>query len=161
MTAPKKEDIQALALAVLRFTRDIRQGQQAVDPVRTGILQQVAERGPVRPSELAETLEVNHSTISRQVQALEQEQLISIEADPHDQRAYRIALTQEGREHLQHLTEAGLEVFSGLVEDWDAEEVQRFVADLNRFSDVMERRGAILGKQAWSARRAHWRKRLE
>lgn len=65
-------------------------------PSHTGMLVQLAKRGPLRSTELAATMHLDASTISRHLAGLEQQGLIVRETDPADRRAQRIALTPAG-----------------------------------------------------------------
>jgi DNA-binding MarR family transcriptional regulator len=88
------------------------------------LLQVIAAHGQVHPSELAEELGVNQSSITRQVQALEDEGDVIVSADPMDLRACIIRLSDGGQNKMYELTQIGVDRFSKFVSDWDAEEVR-------------------------------------
>jgi DNA-binding MarR family transcriptional regulator len=93
----------------------------------------------LRVTDLADLLGVDAPTVTRKVQQLEHEQLVSRRADPDDGRATRIMLTPAGRRILERVLEARREWFVHLVEDWDSDELATFASLLGRFSSALAR----------------------
>src|SRR3954452_23360261 len=65
-----------------------------------GIMAKLADEGPQRLGALASAFGLDPSTITRQVQALEEVGLAARETDPSDRRASILDLTGTGREVL-------------------------------------------------------------
>jgi DNA-binding MarR family transcriptional regulator len=95
----------------------------------------LCEAGPVRLSDLATTLDVNVSTISRHVQQLERDGLLRRTEDPRDRRAAMLHLTDQGRAVLERVWAARRAALVLLFEQWSPEDRRRFSELLARFAD--------------------------
>jgi DNA-binding MarR family transcriptional regulator len=123
-----------------RFAETVRQRAGAeVDRASYAVLVRVAELGPVRLSELAQYLGLDVSTVSRQVQQLEQRGLIDRSPDPLDGRAALLDLSARGREQTQRMRDAWCETVADVVKTWKASDIARFGSLIDRFvSDVVK-----------------------
>lgn len=99
------------------------------------ILAGIAERGPVRLSDLAAALYVAVPTVSRQVRSLEEGGLLRRSGDPADGRAARLDLTRPGRRVLERYRAAWREVLGEALTAWDEEERAALAAVLRRLAD--------------------------
>ena len=106
-------------------------------------LARIEETEPVRPTELAEVLGVDISTVSRQVRDLVQSSLVDRGSDPDDQRACRLRLTDEGRAVLNRLRAARQERVRRLLEDWSDADRALLARLMTRLADDMERRSSF------------------
>jgi DNA-binding MarR family transcriptional regulator len=97
------------------------------------LLTVVSERGPSRPSTLAEALHLDLSSVSRQVAALEREAWLSRERDPADFRAALVDLTPAGREVLVAVRAASVRHLRRLLPDWSDADLDQFGDQLRRF----------------------------
>jgi DNA-binding MarR family transcriptional regulator len=88
-----------------------------------GILKLLA-RGDTRPGDLASTLQIAPSVISRALVPLEQAGLVERHPDPADARASQVGLTDAGREHLGAAAGQLVDRFTTLLVDWDAEDIE-------------------------------------
>lgn len=86
-----------------------------------------------RPSALAEQLQLDLSSISRQVAALEREGWVSRSRDPGDSRAALLDLTADGRDVLDRVRRHRVAELSALLPAWSADELAAFAAQLHRF----------------------------
>jgi DNA-binding MarR family transcriptional regulator len=93
----------------------------------------------LRVTHLADLLGVDAPTVTRKIQQLEREQLVSRQADPDDKRATRITLTEAGRRTLERVLEARREWYERLVSGWDEAELATFASLLGKFSTALER----------------------
>jgi DNA-binding MarR family transcriptional regulator len=91
----------------------------------------------LRVTDLAELLGVDTPTVTRKIQQLEREELVSRHPDPDDRRATRIKLTRVGRKTLESVLKARREWFDRLVEDWDDADLAAFASLLGRFSGAL------------------------
>jgi len=149
--------VQALANAVMQVVQRVRRTQarglkrRSVDLTTVAVLEAIVARGPVHPSALAAELAVPPSSVTRQVQAIEQAGHVAVVGDPADRRACLIEATAAGREELQRLHAISLEAFAPLITDWDVEEIRTLTALLTRFAA-----GLPSDQPHWRARRS-WR----
>src|ERR1700761_4947179 len=68
------------------------------------LITRLAAEGPVRASELAEKVQADPSTVSRQVASLVKSGYVERRADPVDGRASLLVLTDRGQEfYAEHL----------------------------------------------------------
>jgi DNA-binding MarR family transcriptional regulator len=123
-----------------RFAETVRQRAGAeIDRAGYGVLVRVAELGPVRLSELAQYLGLDVSTVSRQVQQLEQRGLVARSPDPLDRRAALLDLSDQGRETTNRMRDAWCETVADVVKTWKPADIARFGSLIDRFvSDVVK-----------------------
>lgn len=72
---------------------------------RTGLLFRL-KSGPCRAGWLAQHAMLSPSAITETVEGLERDGFVRRESDPEDRRAVRVALTADGRRHLQRFEHA-------------------------------------------------------
>ena len=136
-----REDVRRLAEAVTALVEGAHRGMaRTFDLTRVGLLRLAAAGDPVRPSDAADVLDVNPSTVTRYARALEEEGFVRITGDPADRRSCLISATAEGVAELARLAEAGVDVFGAVIHDWSAEDVREFSRLIARLAgDWMER----------------------
>ena len=123
-----------------RFAETVRQRAGAeVDRAGYAVLVRVSELGPVRLSELAQYLGLDVSTVSRQVQQLEQRGLVDRSPDPLDGRAALLELSVPGRDIMQKMRDAWEETVADVLGAWKPADIARFGSLMDRFvSDVVK-----------------------
>ena len=144
------EPLVAVEHALTRFLRQATRpavgrwltavGGVTMDRAIYAALTRIDEAEPVRPTELAETLGIDLSAVSRQVRDLVQSSLVERTPDAADQRACRLRLTGDGRALLRRVRQARQESLRELLEGWtdaDQHTLARLVA---RLADTMETR---------------------
>ncbi len=94
---------------------------------------------PVRVTGLADLLGVDAPTVTRKIQQLEREGLVTRHADAEDHRATRIGLTVSGRRTLERVLKARRSWFDRLLEGWDEVDLAAFASMLERFAASLER----------------------
>lgn len=94
--------------------------------------------GPLRLSSLAAKLDVDASTVSRQVRHLEDRGLVERAGDPDDGRASRIALSAEGRVRLDAGGKRRRAFVAQLLDDWPADDREQLRLLLNRLLDDLD-----------------------
>jgi len=102
------------------------------------LLKCLATGGSMRSSELAERIESDPSTVSRQVAALVKVGLLERRADPEDGRACLLVPTAQAGVVLSEHNELRLQHFSRMLGDWSDRDLRRFAALLQRFTDDFE-----------------------
>ena len=114
----------------LRALRPLGDGP-GVDKASYPLLALLEEHDEVRPSDAAAALQLDLSTVSRQVRHLEQTGLVSRRPDDEDGRACRVSLTDAGRSGLCALRRSREDLLDGALGGWPAEDR----ADLLRLLD--------------------------
>ena len=123
-----------------RFADAIRQRAGIrMDRANYGVLVRLGSIAPVRLSDLAQDLGVDVSTVSRQVQSLEQKGLVDRGPDPDDGRAVRLELTRKGKAVMRKMQAAWQETIAGVLVDWKPDDIREFAALLARFASDLER----------------------
>jgi DNA-binding MarR family transcriptional regulator len=95
--------------------------------------------GPVRVSDVAQTLNVALSVASRQVAALERAGYVERDADPDDGRAHRVQATEAGRTVLEESHRRMVNAFSRALEDWSPDEIAALSGSLERLREDVHR----------------------
>jgi len=90
--------------------------------------------GPATVIEIARALELDASTVTRQVAAMEARQQATRRIHATDRRAWEIHLTAGGREEMEAITELRLQRFAGWLDGWTDDDVDRFGRLLERFN---------------------------
>ena len=145
--AASVDQIEQALGALLRHVRSPRFAEAVrtragldIDRAGYAVLVRVGELAPVRLSELAQYLGLDVSTVSRQVQQLEQRGLLARQSDPADGRAVQLELTPSGVIVTQRMRDGWCETVEEIIRDWNGDDVEqfgrliaRFVADLVQF----------------------------
>jgi DNA-binding MarR family transcriptional regulator len=90
--------------------------------------------GPVRLSDLATSLELDLSTVSRQVRQLVDTGLVTRHADPDDGRATLLSLSRRGCQVLQAVRSARRDVLARTLSGWSAADCQQLAAAVTRLA---------------------------
>ncbi|MEU8226841.1 MarR family transcriptional regulator [Kribbella sp. NPDC048915] len=91
--------------------------------------------GALRLSDLAARLELDASTTSRHIRALEQLGMVRRSPDPADGRAFRVELTELGVEQWEASARHRMELLSAAMEGWSEEDIKTFERLMTRFAD--------------------------
>jgi DNA-binding MarR family transcriptional regulator len=130
-------------VALIKGTKDLHHvvttvdGGRVLDPPAFVVLSRLQERGPLRLSSLAGSLYLDLSTVSRQVQELEQAGWVVRERDPRDGRASLIRLTPDGERVLEVARTQRGAVLRRLLTGWTDDERRRLAAELARFNQAV------------------------
>jgi DNA-binding MarR family transcriptional regulator len=95
--------------------------------------------GPVRLSDLAALLELDLSTVSRQVRHLVDSGLVSRQSDPADGRAALLALSDRGRCVLEAVRRARRDMLRQTMASWGVAERNALAATVSRLAGDMQR----------------------
>lgn len=132
--APGKRDVEELVGALFTLVGGLeRARRRSPGAAALSLLQVIAGRDQIRPSEIAEAMQVHPSLVTRQVRGLEADGYLEVTADPGDHRSCLISLTPAGSGQMARLQQAGLERFAKFVAEWDSAEVRTFTALLRKF----------------------------
>jgi DNA-binding MarR family transcriptional regulator len=131
--------------AVVRLTMVLgrrfraRSDSDSVDPAQASILYTLKCHGAMRLGDLAETMRLDASTVSRHVQQLGERGFIERDPDPEDGRARIIAVSEAGRSALKHTFDQRRAVITNAMTGWSD-------ADRNRLCDDIVRLTTALGE---------------
>jgi DNA-binding MarR family transcriptional regulator len=98
------------------------------------LLHQIISYGPARVKNLADEFQLDISTVSRQVTALEHKGYVYRIPDPSDGRAYSLQITELGNKKFneyQHLRYTKLEE---ILKDWSNEDCEQFGQLLRKYN---------------------------
>ena len=111
---------------------------QPLDEVDVGVLTlAAAEKGRLKPSHAASTLEVAFPSITRHVRALQDKGLITIAPDTDDGRSYAITLSQAGEQALRAYRDNLVARFTPAVADWPATDLAALATQVTRLAESM------------------------
>lgn len=131
--APDRSDVQSMVVALFTLIGSLdRATRQSAGATTLSLLQVVAGREVIRPSEIADLQHVHPSLVTRQVRDLEDKGYVKVTADPTDGRSCLVALTPVGADEMSRLREVGLDQFAAFVADWPSEEVRTLTALLEK-----------------------------
>jgi DNA-binding MarR family transcriptional regulator len=102
------------------------------------VLRALANEGPMRSSTLAERIDSDPSTVSRQVAALVKDGLLERRADPEDGRACLLVPTAKADAVLNEHNDIRLQHFNRMLGEWSERDLRRFAAYLQRFTHDFE-----------------------
>ncbi|GAA3591175.1 MarR family transcriptional regulator [Klugiella xanthotipulae] len=106
-----------------------------LQPAGLTVLRWVAANEPAQAGQVAATLDMDKSAVSRQLRALRDFGLVEGEPDPEDGRAMLLRLTPAGRTQLDKLRVLSREKFYSRLDGWsleDMEALRRYLERLNR-----------------------------
>jgi DNA-binding MarR family transcriptional regulator len=131
--APDRDDVQEMVGALFTLIGSLdRARRQRSDASTLGVLQVIAGKEGIRPSEIADTQSVHPSHATRQIRELEETGLVAVRPDADDRRSLLVSLTPAGRQEMVRLQAVGVDRFALFVEDWDASEVRTLTSLLVR-----------------------------
>ena len=110
---------------------------RALDRAAYVILRHLAD-GPLTVTTLADRLNLDGSTVTRQVAVLEQDGLIAREPDPRDGRSNRIVATPAGLRSVDQVSAARRELYGRILAEWGEDERARLGEMLGRLNQTLE-----------------------
>jgi DNA-binding MarR family transcriptional regulator len=94
--------------------------------------------GDARPGDLAGSLQVAPSVVSRALVPLEHARLVERRVDPDDARAARVGLTATGVQRLAEAHEQLVARFADLLDSWDAADIEALAQLLRRLDATID-----------------------
>ncbi|MET8263670.1 MarR family winged helix-turn-helix transcriptional regulator [Micromonospora arida] len=104
------------------------------------ILRHLADAGPQNVSALAARLNLDGSTVTRQVSALQRDGLITRTPDPSDGRGTVISPTPAGLQRMAAVQAARTRLYGDMLADWSAEDRDTLAALLGRLNQALVNR---------------------
>jgi len=126
------------AVAVLvRRAESIRQAQPEPEQLLRSaylLLAELERRGPMGVAALANSMELDVSTVSRQVIPLDQQGLVHRLSNPNDGRMSVIEITPEGVTQLTRTRDRRHAVYADILQDWSADDRAALASYLERLN---------------------------
>jgi DNA-binding MarR family transcriptional regulator len=124
----------AVMTTMVRLGRKMRQRLpgEDLDFAAIVLMKALHSRGSLRLSSLAAVLDVDASTVSRQVRHLEERGLLERSSDPVDARASLVCLTDLGAARLEAGAERRRAYLADLLGDWPSTDREQLRLLLNR-----------------------------
>ncbi len=134
-----EQQMTVLLRRVQRIHLSTSSGDMSLERSAYGIMCKLADEGPQRLGALATAFGLDPSTITRQVQALEDAELTVRETDPSDRRASILDLTKHGREVLDVTRSHRRSRFFSAMENWPDSDRKEFGRLLAQFNEDLDR----------------------
>ncbi len=111
---------------------------RALDRSAYVILRLLQAAGPLNVSALADRLNLDGSTVTRQVTALEKDGLVQRRPDPRDGRGTVIEPTGTGLTQVDAVRRARRQVYDVVLSDWSEGDRAQLAAVLERLADTLD-----------------------
>ena len=134
-----EQQITVLLRRVQRIHLSTTTGDVNLERSAYGIMCKLADEGPQRLGALATAFGLDPSTITRQVQALEEIGLAARKTDPSDRRASILDLTATGREVLDSTRSRRRAKLQQALSDWPESDLTDFGRLLKEFNASLDR----------------------
>lgn len=122
----------------------VRAGSEpGLSPLAIELLRAVVEAGEIRASDLANRLFVTKTSISRYVNEMLNERLLTQRPDPSDGRATLLSVSSAGRRALEKRENRRSTVLRELCAGWPERDVATLTALLQRLNDGIQERRLI------------------
>jgi DNA-binding MarR family transcriptional regulator len=118
--------------------REARSGVR-LQPATLATLATVYRRGPVRQSDISESIEFEPSRVSKEVQRLLAAGLVVAQPDPSDRRAVLLRVTREGGEAFERYRTAADDILAEALVDWSDQDLQTAAQVLGRLAASVSR----------------------
>jgi DNA-binding MarR family transcriptional regulator len=134
-----EQQITVLLRRVQRIHLSTTTGDVNLERSAYGIMCKLADEGPQRLGALATAFGLDPSTITRQVQALEEIGLAARKTDPSDRRASILDLTATGREVLDSTRSRRRAKLQQALSEWPESDLTDFGRLLKEFNASLDR----------------------
>ena len=104
------------------------------------ILRHLDSAGPQNVSALAARLNLDGSTVTRQVSAMQRDGLITRTPDPADGRGTVISPTQAGLQRMAAVRAARTRLYGDLLSDWTSDDRETLADLLHRLNEALDAR---------------------
>jgi DNA-binding MarR family transcriptional regulator len=98
------------------------------------LLHQIISYGPARVKNLADEFQLDISTVSRQVSALEHKGYVYRIPDPTDGRAYSLQITELGKKEFNKYKHLRFTKLEEILKDWSEEDCETFGQLLTKYN---------------------------
>ena len=133
-TTQIEQQLTILLRRVQRIHLVTSSGEVALDRSAYGIMCRLVDEGGQRLGSLAHAFGLDPSTITRQVQALEQAGWVERRPDPADRRAVLLDMTDEGRDVLITTRRRRRDWLRVVLNEWPSTDLEEFGRLLEQFN---------------------------
>jgi len=133
-----EQQMTVLLRRVQRIHLSTASGEVNLERSAYGIMCKLADEGPQRLGALANAFGLDPSTITRQVQALEETGLAVRRTDPTDRRASILDLSETGRSVLDQTRSHRRARMQRALSDWSEEDRKDFARLLQQFNGSLD-----------------------
>ncbi|RUS49146.1 MarR family winged helix-turn-helix transcriptional regulator [Cohnella sp. AR92] len=102
------------------------------------MLRYLEKKGPVGIKALADEMQIDISTASRQIASLEAKGFVTRASDPHDARISLLRVTEEVPGMLREARQNRIDYYAKLLGDWNPEDSLKFGELLGKFNRTAE-----------------------
>jgi DNA-binding MarR family transcriptional regulator len=134
-----EQQVTVLLRRVQRIHLSTTSGEVNLERSAYGIMCKLADEGPQRLGALASTFGLDPSTITRQVQALEEIGLAHRTTDPSDRRASILDLTPAGQQVLRETRAHRRARLRQALADWSEQDLADFARLMAQFNLSLDR----------------------
>jgi DNA-binding MarR family transcriptional regulator len=111
---------------------------RALDRAAYVILRFLQEAGPQNVSAVATRLNLDGSTVTRQISALHRDGLVERSADPQDGRGSVVAASELGLTQVDAVSQARRDLYDTVLREWSTEERLQLAHTLERLTRDMD-----------------------
>ena len=122
------------------FKRTLDGSADAMDRSAYLLLKWLDREGAAAIGVIAEAFQLDNSTVSRQVAALETKGWVQRCSDPGDARVSKVEIADAGREAVRAANDQRRNAYAEALSDWQDEELQHFAQLLARLNRAIEKR---------------------
>ncbi len=119
-----------------RLEMSYRRGRYSLERAHY-LLLSLLQEGGLSTGEIAERLGLDHSTVVRQVAAIEQLGLASRSTNPHDRRSVVVEATAAGKDAAREMREKRRARLEAMLSGWSQTELTQFADLLERFNQAL------------------------
>jgi DNA-binding MarR family transcriptional regulator len=112
-----------------------RKRQYPLERAHYILLWVILRHGPQTVSSLAAHLQLDNSTVTRQVAVMEKSSLLERSANPEDGRSQLLSATQLGRDKAESMRQARIERIGNMMMGWAEKDQSELVRLLGRLND--------------------------
>lgn len=146
---PVTHELTGFPAAAVRFVRALERNREAIaidrglSPSEMRALFWIAERGTVRPKDLAEHMEMTTGGVTAIAQSLVQTGLLARTAHPSDRRSLHLELTDEGHEVMVEMHADFLGMIADSTSSLTSAQLVEFESALTTVADEVFRHTAL------------------
>jgi DNA-binding MarR family transcriptional regulator len=107
------------------------------------LLKWLERDGPAAIGVIADAFQLDNSTVSRQVAALEKKGWVQRSSHPEDSRVSMVHITATGRDKIGEAKARRLGLYAQMLDDWTDEELKTFSTLFARLNRSIESRGPL------------------
>lgn len=116
----------------------IKQAGVDLEAVSFQLFVTIGRMQPTNVSDLANLLGKSHSSVSRQIDKLEQKQLVTTKDGEKDARVRSIVLSESGEELKKVLDKTRVEMIDSALKDWSGDEKRALLDNLDHLAKTLK-----------------------